>query len=294
MTLRGAAPALCALLLAVAGAALPARPMLTDEDVVRMVVSGMPEAEIVRRIEAARVEFDLGDEMVDELALAGVSPALLEAMRRRQAELHADPAATETPPEADATAATGLRIRLNPEWKRTLESPRPELRLREVIAPDAAERLKLRDGTRFTDLAIVLACLTADHVPDHWRSQSPLGRDFVSMPRHRLLAFIPGATPVEAGRSRRGGKAAILRLEIPAAIEAVAKPGVAHDLLLGVAARAGERYLLLARATRSGVVPGDGVTELLAALSGGKSMAPGTFSVRFVEGGPETEPRPDH
>ena len=70
---------------------------LRDEDVVRMLVTGMPVNEIVERIGASRVEFDLSEEMLGELAAAGVPAEVIEAMKARQAEL-----APEEPVDDDA------------------------------------------------------------------------------------------------------------------------------------------------------------------------------------------------
>ena len=83
--------------------------------------------------------------------------------------------------------------------------------------------------TQSCQLAVVLLCRTATHVPDHWRNQTPLGRDFSSVPRHRLLAFLAGARKTKAGKIRQSlsklalspgerestPELAVLELEIP-------------------------------------------------------------------------------
>src|SRR5215831_15075007 len=51
-----------------------------------MVNQGRPEPEILRIIAASPVEFDLDQEMTQELRRAGVSERILAAMRQRQAE----------------------------------------------------------------------------------------------------------------------------------------------------------------------------------------------------------------
>jgi hypothetical protein len=103
-----AAIAVLALLAVTAGllpveAAAP-RP-LTNEDIVRLVMHGTPEKTILHEIETRPVEFDLAPGVVEELARVGVSPTLIEAMRRRQAELSGPagapgPGAADSPPGA--------------------------------------------------------------------------------------------------------------------------------------------------------------------------------------------------
>lgn len=281
---RPLAPLLVASLLLATGAGAPARTALTDEDVVRMFVSGVPEEEIILRIEAAEVDFDLSDEMVQELSLAGIPGSVLKAMRRRQAELR--PPAPDPAGEVEEPVGSRLRVVLNPESTTESGAKRPQLRLLDAIDPVTFEALQLRGDTdRFTDIAIVLACLTADHVPDHWRSKSPLGRDFNSAPRHRVLVFVPGATHSGSGKAKPG----ILSLEIPEALEADVEPDTAHDLLLGVAVRAGERYLLLGRDARRDVVVDERGLTLRAKVGGGKSMGPGAMAAKFLEDTAETD-----
>ena len=51
---------------------------------------------------------------------------------------------------------------------------------------------------KVNDLALFLACRTPEHVPGLWRTASPLGRDFVSIPAHQMIAFEAGAKPLAA------------------------------------------------------------------------------------------------
>ncbi len=271
MKLTLAAGILCASL--AAGAAM------TDEDVVRLFVSGSSIEEIIAVIEDSKVDFDLSDEMIDEMRAAGLPQELIAAMIDRQEEMEGDP---EPPPVTNEPQGTSLRIEIDPG------NP---LRILDVIDADAHELLRLRQpDSRFTDIAIFLACLTQDHVPDHWRGQSPLGRDFISMPRHRMLYFHSGAAAVELGKLRRsavsaspedGPLQAMLVLELPSAIEVELTAGVAHDLMLGVALRAEEKYHLIAFESREGLVLHDGAMVLGARISVGQDRRHSSVSVQL-------------
>ena len=174
------------------------------------------------------------------------------------------------------------------------------LTLRDTVDPPTVEALQLRpEEQQITDLAIVLACRTADHVPDHWRSQTPLGRDFRFTPRHRLLAFIGGADRTAAGKTQqmlsKVGKVpgewdslpevGILELPVPEAIEVELETAVAHDLTLGVAVQIGDRYLMVASDGLDGLVVDEDGSEVVAELASTKKT-PAGLSARFVGGKP--------
>jgi len=283
---------LAAGLLAGAGDADPLR----DEDIVRMLVGGTPVEQLIDRVRSSPVDFDLSDEMLLELRQAGVPQKLIDAMGERQRELH-PPEPEPVPAVETAPAGPRLRIRLNPAKKTEEDPPRPVLRLLDAAPPEAVRTLRLRpDEQTFTDLAVALMCRTATHVPDHWRNETPLGRDFNSAPRHRLLAFIAGATKTEAGKlkqtlsklalapgEREGAKElSVLELELPEQIEVEVEAGVAHDLTLGIAVQAGGRYLLVAQDSLSEVVVGDGDRVLEARLAS-PGLDPARLRVRLVE-----------
>jgi hypothetical protein len=106
---------------------------------------------------------------------------------------------------------------------------------------NAKVRLKLpkeNDQREVKDIAVFLACASPEHVPDLWRSKTPLGRDMNSVPRHEMLAFVAGDTP--AGKPPR--------LTLPARLEADVDETEPHDLILGVAARIGDHWVQLASA----------------------------------------------
>jgi hypothetical protein len=277
-------------------------PPLTDEDVVVAFISGTPLPEIVAKIRTSNVAFDLSDEMLGELRAAGLPPELIQAMVERQRELAAAQAPEPEASDAGTESGTGpgLRIVLNPDFEPKKDRPRPVVRLYDQIDPQTYEYLRLRgDVSQFTDMALAVLCTTQDHVPDHWRSKSALGRDFVGTPRHKLLAFLPGAEREEAGRlaelatkltTSPGHREAVatpgvLSLELPATIEFELEPDVVHDLTLGLAVQAADRYYLVAAdGWEELVVPATGMT-IHAEIRGGKEGGIGSFEVRFLPPG---------
>jgi len=278
---------------------------MTDEDVVRLLVAGTPEERILERIRSSPVDFDLSDEMLRELRAAGLSETVIEAMLERQRELDAPKAApADETGEVEPVPVPRLVLRLDPNWKPTEKRPRPVLRVRDAIDPPLREALRLRgDDSRFTDAAIFLACRTADHVPDQWRSKSPLGRDFINTPRHRLLAFLPGAVRREGGRLREIAsrmavvpgereslpEEGLLELEIPATIEVELRPGVLHDLTLGVALQAEDRYYLVAADSWDGLRMPETGLSIDAEIESGRGDDPASIRVRFLRTDPSAD-----
>ena len=253
-----AATALLLVSLGPAVAADPEPPMDEDE-VVRRYVAGESVETIVRDIARRDPQFDLSSEMLEELRHAGVPEALIEAMRERQAEQERDAA---EPPEAQAAPpAPRLTVTLTQKNGGT-----SKVSIGKHVDPQLAAEWKLGNAPEdrvFADLALYLACRTADHVPDHWRSKSPLGRDFFSMPRHRMLVFVAGSS--NAGEQGRGSR---VRLELPPAIEFELEPGVAHDLSLGLAVQVGGRYYSWKHDTSENLILNDGGLELAATVKG--------------------------
>jgi len=260
--------------------------VLREEDVVRMFVAGRAAPEIIAEIESREVAFTLDPEMLGELAAAGLPAAVVDAMRRRQAELDALRAAPPVEPASqpsDGPAAETrppLRVRLEPrEPGPGPAGPEPLVYPAVLVDSEmaAAHGLGSDEASRkVTDLAVFLACTTPDHVPDQWRSKSELGRDFVLMPRHRLLALISDSVRIERkerlealrrllGADLERAHTEFRELELPERLSAEVDPGVAHDLAFGIAAKVGGRYLVLTLEERRGVVPGPDGAELSAA-----------------------------
>jgi hypothetical protein len=268
--LQTAFAAIAVALLAVAG---PASEPMTEEDVVRMYVAGRPADEIVREIERREPGFELSPEMLDELRNVELPEIVIESMIRRQAAADEAEVPAEQPEVPATLSRPSLRIHLNPahDWGPVTVGVRAR------IDPQVAAEWELGNAPedrKFADVALFLLCQTADHVPDQWRLKSPLGRDFRSVMRHRLLEFLPGARGEEVqGGGRR------VTLEVPAEIEVALEPGVAHDLVIGLALQVSGRYYVVATDTWPAVVLGEEGLNLPASVRG-RSLR--TLKARFL------------
>jgi len=142
--------------------------------------------------------------------------------------------AAPMPPPAERAPRGTVRlvVDLNGGSSRTLHAPNfadEEVKRQLQLSREISER-------EIKDLAVFLACTTAEHVPDQWRQKSPLGRDMNASLRHEMLAFVAGDTP--AGKKPR--------LKLPERLEADVDDVEAHALVLGVAARIGDRWMVVA------------------------------------------------
>ena len=180
-----------------------------NEDIVRLVVNGTAEKVILDEIAARRVDFDLSAGVVDELHRVGVSDTILEAMRRRQAEMpHKPPPAGQS----DTTAAGKPKPEggSEPDPGTPAAAPVPMGQIdfvytdpqatgkkapRQILAitrmPKGAPRPGDAEIGTVSDLALAVLCTTTDHVPDHWDMRTPIE----GAPRHEVLFFRPGSTP---------------------------------------------------------------------------------------------------
>ena len=250
---------------------------LRDEDVVRMLVSGAAEDDVVARIRSSAVAFDLSDEMVEELRIAGVSERVLGVMRERQAEVDRESVPSEPGTVAD-DATTRIVVRIGVQKPPRGGGP-VRLEFPGLAPPALAAALELDSEIETWAVggaALYLACLTADHVPNQWRRESPLGRDFASMPRHRMLAFHPVVDRVPASKKTRKVVEGIsdvevferIDLEVPDRLEALVDPGVVHDLSLGIAVEIGGRYYRYRSVETDTPVAEDGALILRAEITG--------------------------
>jgi hypothetical protein len=217
-----------------------AAPPLGNEEVVRMVAGGTAESDILEAIRSRPPAFDVSEDMLAELKLAGVPPAVIAAMKAREAQV----APQEPPPERHRAGTARLVVELSRLGAHTLHAPAyadEDVKHRLHLSKELADR-------EVRDLAIFLACTTAEHVPDLWRQKSPLGRDMNLTVRHEMLAFVAGDTP--AGKKPR--------LELPARLEADVDDTEPHDLVLGVAALVGDRWMQVSAGTltHAKVAPG--------------------------------------
>jgi len=267
MTLRASLLAVSALVLAIqSGAGAADRPM-TDEDVVRMFVAGHSVEAILREIERREPDFDLGPEMLQELRGVELPEPIIEAMQHRQGALQPaeEPPMPEVSPPDEGRPT--VRVALNSGEQ---GGPRT-ISVRARVDPELAAEWDPRGSTvdlMLTDLALFLICETPEHVPDHWRLASPIGRDFRTVRRHRMLRFLSGAE--ETGESRR------VKVELPPVLEAPVESDGPHDLAIGLAVRVHENYIAVVQDRFPGALPD---TPLEVRVSG-RSLR--SLSVRFV------------
>ena len=261
--------ALCgAVTLGSGAAARPAGPApLTNEDVVRMVMTGTPEKQIVAAIDSRPVDFDLSIEIRQELRQAGVNDRILEAMRRRQAAMpRAEPSATPAP----AAARTGtIRLEFDSSGAGGTPWERSAIAL-EKLPPGVSRHGGVEVG-EMNDMALAVLCTTADHVPDHWDTRSPLQ----GAPRHELLLFRPGS----AADRVKGHE--ILYLDHQAAYE-VQIPEGTHAILVAAAGKqtgSGTWRLLESDGARVTVLPGRTTRMVLEARSRIRGSATLGFTV---------------
>lgn len=260
---------------------------MRDEDVVRMVIGGASDADIVAAIRSRPTAFDLSDEMVEELKIAGVSSDVIREMRRRQTEIDGptedevalDEAAVE---EDDGPSVLTIPITVRIGGK-TAPDGKPAVLDFPTVAPgavgDALELDTSPEDRALTSAAMFVLCSTSTHVPDHWRRESSLGRDFLTVPRHRLVSFHPDFEIVGEGPASR------VRLTVPATIELPIETEVTHTLQIGVALEIGGRYyggLVLSEPREFVLQPGGSVlgVEIDAPANGD---AVGKFDIRFVD-----------
>jgi len=249
---------------------------VTNQRVVQLLLTGSPVEAVIRLIGSSTVDFDLSDEMLREMRLAGVPDAVITAMKDRQLDQDGPPEEPEEEAVADEPVAPNVVVGLSvdPEGPAVILFPG-------VLPEEIAKQLELGgsgEPVEVTDLAVFLACRTATHVPDQWRSKTPLGRDFASVPRHKILAFHPGAreatdddlgnelSGMRAAGKERGETLAILALDLPAELQATVGAGDEHALVLGLAIQAKGRFLRIDSTEVSVRAPVEGKTRLTGRL----------------------------
>jgi hypothetical protein len=244
-----------------------------NEDVVRMLVAGKPASAIVEAIhKAPAVDFDVSPEMITELQSVNLPSEVLAAMKARMADLERAKA-TE---ERVQAITPGPKLRIHFAGTTTL-------RLSDWGTAALGEKLQLdlrnTKDREIRDVAFFLACTTEVHVPDQWRSKTPLGRDF-SVPKHQMLFFQPGAAHLSASdvatalpeafrKTRDDGTAAgWFEVTLPPEIAVEVSTDEPHDLLLGIALDVQGNWHPLVTAKRKAVEVGAAGTELYATVAG--------------------------
>jgi hypothetical protein len=172
----------------------PAKPPLTNEDVVRLVVHGTNEDVILKEIASRPPAFDLDPGVVVEMERVGVSATIIDAMRLRQGSVARPPSggatgadkakpSHESPPPVVVPAGS-LEIAFAPS-----ADGKPVEIFAIATIPKGAPRPEKSEIGTVSDLAIAILCTTGDHVPDHWDTLTPLA----GAPRHELVLFRPGS-----------------------------------------------------------------------------------------------------
>jgi hypothetical protein len=251
---------LALMVISAAGARAAAWPM-NNEDVVQMLAAGRSEAEVRRAIESAeRVTFELDAEMVDELKRAGVSDALLDAMRKRQAEM--PQTAAPASPEPAPVARGIVELRFVPKAaKKPGERPMLQVPVEPGRAALMLPGVSRRDVV--LDLAVFLLCGTARHVPDHWDDLTEL-KNFA---RHEMLLFQPSSRTAKL----RGME--VREMEFPESLPASVDAGT-HRLMVAVAMRIGPAWVVVASAERADVPVEAGKKTVMTVTVGDFRLAP--------------------
>lgn len=252
------------------GATSTATP-LTTETVVKLFAGGSSTERIVATIEQSEPNFDLSPEMLRELRSAHVPERVIRAMQLRQQR------ATPLPDETSNEVGDGQTLA-------TLTLQGSRLSLGRSVPEALANRWELGNTSEertFTDLAIYVVCLSSEHVPNHWRSHSPLGRDFDSMQRHRLVGFY------SAGDDQTARK---LRFELPETIDLVFPDEAPHDLAIGIAAHAGGAFRRITDDVWT-AVSGAMIESGLGATASGGSLE--SLRVRFTDKPADSREVPD-
>ncbi len=206
---------LLALLTASPGRAEDPAPM-TNEDVVRMTASGQLPREIIEAINSApAVAFDLDPEIIIELRRAKVDDSVIEAMKEASS-----PTEVERPSAEPEPMGTLLLAFEDDEKKDPTRST--------IVLPARDEK------DQPFSLAFFLLCVYPTHVPDLWQEHTRLS---IGFPRHRLHLL-----HLDTSTGKRQGKEVIL-LDRPEGRE-IPLPAGSHDIVVGIAASAGELPLL--------------------------------------------------
>ena len=227
--------------------------VMDNETVIRMLMNGMPERDLIHAIETApKAAFDLEPDVVRELRAAGVSDKILEAMRRR------NPPPEPKPPAAAPTGPQGtLEIRFRAAATKNPDEP-VVFQVIKKTPKWAADQMGMLQRPEVEDLAFFVLCTRPDHVPDHWQDLTEL-KDFV---RHEKLLLRSGSHPSKS----KGFE--VMELELPESLTVPVGEG-AHRILVGVAAKTADGWHVLGSdELKQLTVTSNRTSSLLVTLSG--------------------------
>lgn len=229
--------------------------ILTNEDIVRMTASRLPESEIVKAIEKAdEVAFDLSSDVVDEMKLVGVTARVIEAMQAKAGR----PASNES-----AAGPMEGTVEIVFTQKETAES-------------------KKKPGLPLPRAALFLLCVEPTHVPDYWTTKTPLSQKF---PRHDLLWF--HEPPLIAADAGTAGHDKSRSLPLPAPARVTLEAGE-HPIQTGIAVWAPDQTWipLAVKSRKLNVIAGETV-RLVVSVAVHKMSAKEPVTIEIVEPAPD-------
>lgn len=214
---------------------------LTPQQIVQAWLGGSSPESLVAKIETAEQIDGLDEEILEELRVAGLPATVLAALQAHLA------AADDAEPEAPAGEESVREVAF------AIDAP-DGLSVLDALAVGYAEAYDLAPSeSRADDLALFVAGLSSIHVPDQWRTRSPLGRDR-EMPRHAML-FFQGEAAIadEEGRAARyarrfgvaDGKRITLALPASIVVPFPDEIEARQQVMVGIAWRVGGDYRLL-------------------------------------------------
>jgi hypothetical protein len=165
----------------------PEEPALTNEDVVRMIASGMSEERVIARIRSSPAAYDLASDMLEELRGAGVPETVIAAMKERMKET-----APAAPPAHGESPAPRGRFEVV-----FADDPKGTPSSNSATAPARAEDPNAPDKQGDVQLAFFVVCTYFLHVPDFWMNATPIPE---GLGRHHVLLFEGSTVPARVGK----------------------------------------------------------------------------------------------
>ncbi len=154
------------LMIVLASPAFSGEKPLTDEEIVRRVIAGESHDGIIALIKAGATDFDLSDEMVEEMKIAGVPEPILQAMRERHLELYPPPEPETDEYEVPSPPALIIHLKVK----------KPPVLPKETSGPIGGTGRTIQfdeESRQISGAALFVACTSPTHVPDHWRGSRP-------------------------------------------------------------------------------------------------------------------------
>jgi hypothetical protein len=166
---------------------------LTNEDVVRMVASGMTAEKILKSIAASPARFDVEPDIVEELRVAGVPEEIIRAMiAKARAEEARAPKAAPAPSNTAAEKSGWIEVVFDDDPNGTPAS-------NSVMLPSMLPDPNNPSDRRKVEFAFFFICTQPLHVPDMWMTASPMDQ---GTGRHQVLFFQQGTLPATGKKEK--------------------------------------------------------------------------------------------